>query len=186
MGIPLDNLQNITFTDWEHTFAALNLIKGTALDVAEICGGEARTSEVGIRRHLTTGRNFDLVTGFDLCDPKQADFAWTYFFNNEVMAPVCGPYGQISNLTWYLHAETMHLQEAKVRPLARFCGHVAGLQLEKGLHFIQERPLGSWLYQVQPWPQFLCHAGVVQQMYDRCAARLKIIPARSAGFVLRA
>ena len=121
----------------------------------------------------------DLVTGFDLCDQKQANLAWQYFRNNEVfcavMAPVCGSY------------EPMATQncEGKVRPLVRFCGHVAELQLEKSLHFIQEQPLGSWLYSVQPWPQILRHAAVVQQSYDRCAAGLKVTFGKYKGYYIK-
>ena len=48
---PLNNLLLVYFTDWEHTLSCL-AAKGNGLDLAEICGGEARTTQVGIRRHF--------------------------------------------------------------------------------------------------------------------------------------
>ena len=39
---------------------------GIGLDLCEICGGEARTSTIAIRRQLEVGENFDLVTHCDL------------------------------------------------------------------------------------------------------------------------
>lgn len=35
---------------------------GGGIDIAEICGGEARSPTISVRRRLTVGRNFDLVT----------------------------------------------------------------------------------------------------------------------------
>ena len=96
MPIPLctENLRLVCFTDWDHTNAFLAQ-KGAGIDLAEICGGEARTTQVGIRRRLKTGLNFDLVTNFDLCNRKQSHYAYNYFVRNNVfcaiMAPVCGP-----------------------------------------------------------------------------------------------
>ena len=41
-------------------------------DVVEICGGEARVSQILIsRRNYAVAPNFDLVTGIDLLDEKQ-------------------------------------------------------------------------------------------------------------------
>ena len=92
-----------------HALAALEA-RGKGLDIAEICGGEARTTQIGVRRHLKCGMNFDLVTNFDLCNKDQAHQAWLYFKYNDVlvaiMAPVCGPYGPMANLNWHLYPET--------------------------------------------------------------------------------
>ncbi len=61
---PFQNLSLISFTDWDHTYAFL-AAKPSGIDIAEICGGEARTTQVGIRRHLKCGPNFDIVSNFD-------------------------------------------------------------------------------------------------------------------------
>ena len=39
---------------------------GDGLDLCEICGGSARTSQVAVRRRLHAGRNFDLVANIDV------------------------------------------------------------------------------------------------------------------------
>ena len=44
--------------------------KGKGLDLVEICGGEARASQVAVRRRLKTGPNFDLITMVDLTLPQ--------------------------------------------------------------------------------------------------------------------
>ena len=47
-----------------------------AMDLAEVCGGAARTSRLAVRRRLRAGRNFDLVTRCDLTrqeDREKAD-----------------------------------------------------------------------------------------------------------------
>ena len=41
--------------------SALLASAGEGLDMCELCGGEARTTQLAIRRRLTSGRNFDLV-----------------------------------------------------------------------------------------------------------------------------
>ena len=50
------------FDDFETVLASW----GAGVDIAEICGGEARTSQLVVRRHLAAGPNFDLVTDVDL------------------------------------------------------------------------------------------------------------------------
>ena len=40
------------------------------VDIVEICGGEARTSTLAVRRHLRVGPNYDLVTNVDLNDEE--------------------------------------------------------------------------------------------------------------------
>eukprot|EP00959_Pyramimonas_sp_CCMP1952_P177546 3711477-Pyramimonas_sp.AAC.1 len=41
------------------------------LDIAEACGGEARTGQRAVRRRLSVGENFGLVAGCDLDDEDQ-------------------------------------------------------------------------------------------------------------------
>ena len=154
-------------------------------DIAEICGGEARTTHLGLRRHMRCGPNFDIVTGFDLCNNSVAKQAFEFFVKYKVfvavMAPECGPYGPMSNLNWHLYPETMRRKELAVRPLAHFCGKVAQLQLAKGLHFIQEQPHPSKLYGVLPWPTVIKDDRVGQVIYDRCAAGLKVPKGQHKG-----
>ena len=47
--------------------------RGPGIDVAEICGGEARVSQLAVRRRLDAGQNLDLVTHIDLCIRKNEE-----------------------------------------------------------------------------------------------------------------
>eukprot|EP00969_Alexandrium_andersonii_P288237 12742960-Alexandrium_andersonii.AAC.1 len=53
-------------------------------------------------------------------------------------------------------------------PIARLCGEVAGLQLERGRHLMQEQPHPSSLYEVTPWPSVLRDARAMSIVYGRC------------------
>ena len=122
----------------QHTLALLADI-GPGIDVAEFCGGEARTTTVAIRRRLRGGRNFDLVTHTDLGDPREHAAALRYLDNALVlvMGPQCRPLG-INYDTWLRrYKEDM--------PHASFCGRAALHQMRKGRHFIVENPWPTWL-----------------------------------------
>ena len=200
-----NNLRTVFLTDMCDALHTRNTyiskVDHTSMDIAEICGGVARTTQVAMRFRLKTGSNFDLITGFDLTIPAQNLACLDYFIKHEVfcaiMAPVCGPYGPMSNLNNFLHPETMQQKEREVRPLAILCGKVALVQIAKGLYFIQEQPHPSKLYQVHPWPKVLAlkrtglfapghpeHA-VMQVKYDRCAAGLKVHTGRFKGMPMK-
>ena len=184
--IDCDRLQCMHFSDWEQSLAAL-ASRGEGIDIAEICGGQALTSRVAIRRRLKTGLNFDLVTDCDLTRPRCKAYAWRYFNENQVfiavMAPVCGPYGPMSELSWHRFPDTMAEKELAVRPIAEFCGQVALLQLKRGRHFIQEQPHPSKLYEVAPWPIVLGDA--FQVIYHRCMCGLKIKSGPHKGLFMK-
>lgn len=101
-----NNLRTVFLTDMCDALHTRNTyiskVDHTSMDIAEICGGVARTTQVAIRFRFKTGSNFDLITGFDLTIPAQNLACLDYFIKHEVfcaiMAPVCGPYGPMSNL----------------------------------------------------------------------------------------
>ena len=41
-----------------------------AIGIMELCGGQARVSQLAVRRQLTTSKNFDLVTGVGLNESR--------------------------------------------------------------------------------------------------------------------
>ena len=203
--VDFDNLRTVFLTDMCHALDLRNTYVSktspTSMDIAEICGGVARTTQVAMRFNLKTGSNFDLITGFDLTIPSQNAACLEYFTNHEVfcaiMAPVCGPYGPMSKLNNHLHPDSMHAKEREVRPLATLCGEVALVQMKKGLYFIQEQPYPSNLYYVDPWPAVFdirrpgMHAvdhpeyEVLQVAYDRCAVGLKVQTGRFKGMPIK-
>ena len=94
----------------ETTFLAANVSDlsfhvsriGEGVDIAEICGGEGRSSVMAVRRRLRAGRNFDIITGTDLRDPAEVTALWRYLRAARqfvvVMAPICQPFGSLAHL----------------------------------------------------------------------------------------
>ena len=115
---------------------------GPGIDICEFCGGEARTSAVAIRRHLSAGRNFDLVTHTDLGDPGEQRATMKYLNENEVqvlvMAPSCRTLGPPSNVNYQINHETWCEHYEEDAPHVRFCGDAALHQIKKKRHFLAE------------------------------------------------
>ena len=64
---------------------------GVAVAFAEICGGEGKASQIGVRRRLDVGRNFDLVTGCDLTKQTDIDDLLKYVQKHKPLLVVMGP-----------------------------------------------------------------------------------------------
>ena len=156
-------------TDLDQLSLVVNT-RGPGYDIAEVCGGVARTTRVGVRRKLRCGPNFDLVTGCDLCTKEGQHQCFRFFQNNlvlvAILAPVCGPYGPLANLNWHLHPAAMIESIKLAKPIAWTCGQVALIQLKKKLDFIAEQPYPTRLYAEDPWPSlFANNPQVVQVVY---------------------
>ena len=50
------------------------------VDVAKLCGGNAKTSLILVHRyhHLNVGKNFDITVGIDLLSEKEVAALWKY------------------------------------------------------------------------------------------------------------
>ncbi len=90
------------------------------------------------------------------------------------MAPCCGCYGPLSHLNWSINYETMLAKYNNGSKVARFCGKVALLQLNKHLDFLCEQPDPSDLFREGDWPQVMRRPGVEQVKYDRCMCHLQV------------
>ena len=136
---------------------ALNVLAPLAskIDIVEICGGSARTSRIGIRKHLKVGHNFDLVTNVDLNDPRDQQMVMQYFFDHKplvaVMSPRCSPFGAHSNLNYQINPAGWERTYQESAPHGRFCGELALHQDRNQRYFLLEQPQGSWLYEEHPW-----------------------------------
>ena len=101
------------------------------------------------------------------------------------MAPACGPFGPLGVLNEKLYPEAMARAYAAAAPLARFCGQVAQHQLDAGMHFIQEQPYPSRLYDEIPWPKVLSMSEVCQVVYHRCMCKLRVQHGPYRGFYIK-
>jgi len=99
--------------------------KNNCVDILELCGGEGRISTVAFKRRLTSGGNLDLVTGYDLGDPKMQRTIYRYLRTCHVLVailqPSCRSTGRnsyynalINRDTWLKHhrEDLPHIQTA--------------------------------------------------------------------------
>ena len=114
----------------------------------------------------------------DLTERKHQEEPMDYIDAHEVlvlaMAPVCGPFGPLGQLSKHIHPESWQRSYEEVAHLAIFRCKVALTQLRMNRRFIQEQPHPTKLYDGHPWSQVRSTRGVVQQVYDRCTCGLKV------------
>ena len=99
------------------------------LDIVEICGGDARPSQIAVRRQMPSGENFDLRNGYNLNDKRRQDAVWEYFKRCRplvaVMAPTCTPFGPMSHLNYQINYDGWLRSYDLAAPHGRFCGRIA-------------------------------------------------------------
>eukprot|EP00969_Alexandrium_andersonii_P329804 14574581-Alexandrium_andersonii.AAC.1 len=64
-----------TLDEFEHVYTR----QASKVDIADICGGEGRSSTVAAQRHMHIGPNFDLVLGVDLARRENQPRVLKYF-----------------------------------------------------------------------------------------------------------
>ena len=115
--------------------------------------GEARTTQVMIRRHYRGGRNFGCVVGVDLMTSEGEQDLYDYLDKARpfvcVMAPQCTGLAGWANYNQKMALEAHRRSAAVSLHLGRVCGNCALMQLERKLHFFTEQPADSDLYQTR-------------------------------------
>jgi hypothetical protein len=110
--------------DVYHMMETLETMDEGTLDMVEICGGVARTSTIAVRRRLRTGANFDLVTDWDLNDPKQQAEVKRYFRKFQplvaIMGPTCKPFGKLANYNYWHNYDAWLKSYQEAAPHGRF------------------------------------------------------------------
>ena len=133
--------------------------------------------KLAMRRQLTTGKNFDLVTGVDLNNASEQYYVRQYFLTNDVlvavMATTCAPFGPLGTLNRKIHPEAGHRTYDNAAPHGRFCGEIALLQLQKDRHFMSENPHPTTLYHEFPWSEVCKSPDVKYLLWDRCQTGLR-------------
>ena len=164
----------ILAVDWDEAFAILTS-KPYGVEIVELCGGIGLTSHMCIRRHMSAGHNFELLTGCDLTDPAVQSKVLAYLDIAKplvvVMGPRCDPFGPLGRWNRAVHPEGWSRSYAEAAPLAEFCGRVALLQITKGRHFLCEQPQSSALFQEEPWPKVMQHHGTRRIVFHQCRVK---------------
>ena len=164
----------ILAVDWDEAFAILTS-KPYGVEIVELCGGIGLTSYMCIRRHMSAGHNFELLTGCDLTDPAVQSKVLAYLDIAKplvvVMGPRCDPFGPLGRWNRAVHPEGWARSYDEAAPLAEFCGRVALLQITKGRHFLCEQPQSSALFQEEPWPKVMQHHGTRRIVFHQCRVK---------------
>ena len=154
-----------------------NARTGKHHDLVEIFGGLAGVSRVAIRRHLSTGENFDLTSGIDLSKRSERRELIKYLHKYRpmmaILAPPCTPFGPWSNLNRIINPESHAASLLWGIPLANLAATVARVQLDNGCHFMAENPWLSRMWHLPSWQVLLRDPRVFYCYLDQCAYKLK-------------
>ena len=148
--------------------------KPPGLDIVELCGGEARCTQIAMRRGLSAGDNFDLKCNCDLNDSVNQDKVLEYIKSVKplvaVMAPTCTPYGPMANLVKHVTPASWKRSLDLARPHGRFCGRVAQLIQSIGKYFIAAQPHPSNLWREPEWLAVQRHPCTIKLVIHQCMA----------------
>ena len=152
-----------TSTTFPHASHFLNNV-GLGFDLGEFYGGEARSTNITIKRCLRTGTNVDLDLLPDLGDPQVQRYALTYLATNQVlvliMAPNCRCRGPTSHLDAVVHQDTWEHVE--------FWGHADLRQIAHSRYSFLAHTSPCRIWKVPPWPEVWLHPTVDSGKLDRC------------------
>ena len=125
-----------------------------------------------MRHRVACGRNWDIICGSDLTLKSEQRAFWRYRAEFQIqvviMAPICGPFGSMSRLSKVIHYDSWKESFDYALELGSFCGYVALAQLNDGLDFFVEQPVGSELYAQEPWPLVRGHSRTRRTVMDQC------------------
>ena len=123
---PDENSSDVRSFDTVHELLEVLNVSEKGIDICELCGGEGRATKLAVRRHLSGGRNFDLVTGFNLNSRADQAAAANYIGKHNVlvvvMAPTCGPFGPMSHLSKATNPKAWEQALVDALPHGEFCG----------------------------------------------------------------
>ena len=155
------------------------------VDVAEVMGGEGRTTQVLIRRGYQGGRNFDCVIGCDLMreDDEKSLYAYVRRFKPKVlvMAPQCTGMAGWGRFNAVMNPEA-HQRSARVSHyLGTICAQCAMMQKAEGRHYFLEQPKGSDLFKMPIYQQLAYVTQATWCYMDMCMVGLR----STRGWLLR-
>ena len=175
-GQPSLHKSTVLAVDIEEMFAILGepRHRGYGVEIVEVCGGNALTSYLCVRRKL----HFELITGADLTKPGVEAKLLAYLDLAKplvlVMSPVCTPFGPLGQRNYVLHHEAWSASSATAAPLASLCGRLALRQSRLGLFYVNEQPFPSKMYNLEPWPRVRARPDCHRIVLHQCQLGLRI------------
>ena len=122
-----------------------------SVDLAEVCGGKAGVSRIAFRMNMKSGKNFDLVTHYDLtkAESRKAVTAYVAKFRPLVlvMAPPCTAFGSWSRLNSWKHPISFAAQFSIGMTIAKFIVELAFNAEQVGITSLKirwARNYGTW------------------------------------------
>ena len=159
-------------SDLESMFCFLQTLPGSSKDLVELFGGDSGTTRLAIRRHLSTGQNFDLTADINLLEGKNVRYLLDYIAQHKplciVMGPPCTSFGPWSNINKLRAPEAWAASMAIGLPLAILAAKVATIQMAGNRHFLCENPWASQLWNLQEWQTILRDCRVRTACCDQC------------------
>ena len=151
------------------------------VDVVEIFGGEAGTSQVLVRRFNTSvGPNFDLTCGFNPRDSRHIELLFQYFeFCKPTvvdMAPPCTGLKGWAGINAVVNPQGHQQSVENSEAMGRLAAKIAILQLNAGRHFIVENPEGSALWELSDWKRLRAHVARVRFDQVQLGLRRRLSP----------
>ena len=156
-------------SSWEHIEHVLTCI-GPGVDIAELCGGDARSTKVAIRRRLVGGRNYDFVTQVDLGCPQQQIKTLQYLKTHPVLVLIMAPQSR----TYKTNYDTWIQHYNEDMPHVRFCARAAWFQLEQGRSFLASSSFPTWLIKEPGWREVIQDRRVKTTVFDQCRTNLRM------------
>ena len=159
------------------SFVSLFKRHPSCVDVMELFGGEAGVLRLSVRRGLRSGGNIDLVTHWNLLNPRHVkEFEKLHKkLKPEVliMAMPCTGFSVLQYCFAKTHPEAFARALAEGTQLACVAGCAAIRQMSWKKHFVAENPADSRLWQLSLWRRILALAKVQFVDLDQCAFGLK-------------
>ena len=125
----------------------------------EIFGGSAGVSKFAIKMRWPTGKNFDLVTGENLTEPRNRERLLAYINKYKPLVVVAGPpctaFANLAKINVLKYPETYNESRKVGLALARLMAEVCMTQLQNGRYFLIENPQGSELFQLEFFQRLL-------------------------------
>ena len=187
-GSDVDDIPGLP--SWDVQFVYLMRLSGRDA-VAELFGGLGKVVMLAVRRGMPGGKNYDIVVGLDLTNPRHRAQFKAYQRARRplvlVVGPPCTSMGGWSRLNRIKNYAAWRESRDLGELLAEVTAEAINVQLDHGDHFLAENPLNSDLWTLPSWVKLASRPGVVTAKLHQCQVGLTDIhgqPVRKATLLM--